>query len=71
MAYVRATPTADTFWNSGHLFVPENATRVTDWLFRLAAPALIAAIQRRLQVQPKYASSLEAVRAYLNELDAP
>jgi phage terminase large subunit-like protein len=24
--YVRATPTADTFWNSGHLFVPENVT---------------------------------------------
>lgn len=24
--YVRATPTADTFWNSGHLFVPEKVT---------------------------------------------
>jgi phage terminase large subunit-like protein len=30
--YVRATPTADTFWNSGHLFVPENATWVTEFV---------------------------------------
>lgn len=39
-------------------------------LFQLAAPAVIYGIQRRLEVQKRYPSSLDKVHTFLDELDA-